>query len=285
MFHPYLKVYVDQVERELLFAVDQMIKGEAWRPLSPEQPILGSSNALTEAVRGEVRDCMARVARGATLLDLAAVFQRAYRAYAARLVGRLPKTAAGGIGGAAALGATDWQVRLGEGDLELACLLVTTAEHCQEMVRQLAEALARRVGPALAPRIDFSGEEDEFQTVVAACLSVIVLGIETKVEGGLAAMARHNWAAVETAGDHSVWAGAVRGALAEAGEKRCKRRWAWRTTSGGRPWPGRWRMPARPSPSRTTTGWRCWGGGARGRPGPAGRRQQLPRTTTPSMAW
>lgn len=40
-------------------------------------------------------------------------------------------------------------------------------------------------------------EEDEFQGVVTACLASLLLGLETRLEGPLGAMARLNWAAME----------------------------------------------------------------------------------------
>ncbi len=45
--------------------------------------------------------------------------------------------------------------------------------------------------------MDVSEEEEEFQGVVTACLNVLLLGIETRLDGGLQAMVRVNWSAVE----------------------------------------------------------------------------------------
>ena len=188
-----------------------------------------------------------------------------YRAYAARLVARLPKAPAG-AGAVPALGTTDWQVRLSEEDIDVVCLIIGTAQHCQEMVRQLARALAAKLvppelasrwgaaagragsdaseggsggrwnrvlsvvcscwlwsalsfselpsqqqhrppPPPLSPRVDMSEEEDEFQTVITHCLTALLLGIETRLEAGLAAMARINWAGMEM----------VRGVLSRGG--------------------------------------------------------------------
>ena len=121
-----------------------------------------------------------------------------YRAYAARLLARLPKTAGGGTAGAAALGATDWHVRASEEDERVACLIVGTAEHCQGMVRQLARAVAGKLEPrALGEGLDMGEEEEEFQGVITSALNALLLALETRLEPGLAAMTRVNWAAVE----------------------------------------------------------------------------------------
>lgn len=214
------RVYVEQVERELMWALDQMMKEETWQPLSADLPVLKSSNELVEALKKEMRDCVSRVTRGRALLDLAAVFGRVYRIYAARLLARLPKTASGQTTVAATLGTTDWHVRIGEEDISLVCLIISTAEHCQEMVRQLARAVAGRLDPPeLGARLDMGDEEGEFQSVITQCLGVLLLGIETRLEAGLAGMLRVSWGGVEVAGDQSEYVGAFRRALVESGAR------------------------------------------------------------------
>ena len=71
--------------------------------------------------------------------------QRVVRAYAARLLARLPKTAAGGTAGTPTAHTTDWYVKLGEEDLAVAAVIIATAEYCGEVVA----ALARNVGKLL----------------------------------------------------------------------------------------------------------------------------------------
>lgn len=157
----------------------------------------------------------------------------------------------------------------------------STAEHCQEMVRQLAKTLAARLDPPLGEKVrrrhcwacsacpcvalgllavrfgslkalelnlscsrvhvyhtslptyqpcpgptccqvDMSEEEDELQSVVTQCLSVLLLGIETKLEAGLAGMARINWAGMEMVRRGNFWgvglrAGGCAGGLVSGG--------------------------------------------------------------------
>ena len=67
-------MYVEAVERDLGGVLDRVMREESWVPLSSEAAVLRSADALTDAVRAEMRDCIARVSRGRPLLDLAAVF-------------------------------------------------------------------------------------------------------------------------------------------------------------------------------------------------------------------
>jgi len=234
VFVPYLKVYVDHVERSLTWNVEQIISAETWQALAADQQILKSANELTEAVRGEMKDCVSRISRGKTLLDLSRVFGKIYTAYASRLVSKLPiQSGAGGGGGnagggggnaggfsnstSAVLGVTDWHVKLADGDIEVIALIINTAEHCIEMVRQLEKALVARLEAPLGEKVDFSEQEDEFRSVVTHCLSTLILGVETKLEIHLASLMRHNWAAVEIAGDQSDFVSAMRAVLADVG--------------------------------------------------------------------
>lgn len=220
VFVPYLGVYFEQVERDLMAGLDQLMREETWQPLSGDLRVLRSSNELVEALKSEMRDCTGRVTRGKPLLELAAVFQRVYRAYAARLVSRLPKPTSGSLSATAVLGGNDWHVRLSEDDISVCCLVISTAEHCQEMVRALARALAAKLEPQeLASRVDMSEEEDEFQTVITQCLASLLLGIETRLEGALGAMARINWGAMEMAGDQSEYVGAFRRVFLDSGSR------------------------------------------------------------------
>jgi hypothetical protein len=61
-----------------------------------------------------------------------------------------------------------------------------------------------------------SEEEDELQGAITSCLASLLLGIETRLEGALAAMARLNWAGMEMAGDQSEYVGAFRRVLLDA---------------------------------------------------------------------
>ncbi|KAL4452083.1 hypothetical protein ABPG75_007745 [Micractinium tetrahymenae] len=220
VFQPYLYVYLDQVERDLMASLERLMREESWQPLSADLPVLRSSNELVDSLRREMKECVSRVTRGRALLDLAAVFQRVYRAYAARLVARLPKPSSGNLTASAVLGTSDWHVRLSDDDIGVVCLIISTAEHCQEMVRQLARALAAKLEPQeLAAKVDMSEEEDEFQTVITHCLTSLLLGIETRLEGALAAMARISWGSMEMAGDQSEYVGAFRTVLLDCGAR------------------------------------------------------------------
>ena len=47
-------------------------------------------------------------------------------------------------------------------------------------------------------QVNVSEEEDDFQLVITACLSVLILGTETKLDAALVQMTRLSWASLET---------------------------------------------------------------------------------------
>jgi len=58
---------------------------------------------------------------------------------------------------------------------------------------------AGREGPRARAQVSVAEEEDAFQGAVTACLSVLVLGTETRLDAALAAMTRVPWASLEAA--------------------------------------------------------------------------------------
>ena len=54
------------------------------------------------------------------------------------------------------------------------------------------------MGSCAGMQVDVSEEEDEFQLVITACLSVLILGTETKLDAALVQMTRLPWASLES---------------------------------------------------------------------------------------
>lgn len=65
------------------------------------------------------------------------------RAYAGKLIGRLPKTASGSVNATASAGTTDWQIKMPDDDIPVVCTIVSTAEYCNEIVGSLGRSVAK----------------------------------------------------------------------------------------------------------------------------------------------
>nr|ADI46897.1 VPS53Af [Volvox carteri f. nagariensis] len=101
-----VQYYVDQEERELLEALDGAVREEVERRWLPDEEegvvtgrgtrVLQSANKIFFRIRASLTRCSKNVSRGPTLVALAQLFRRVLSGYAAELMRRLPKTAAGG---------------------------------------------------------------------------------------------------------------------------------------------------------------------------------------------
>ncbi|KAG2492670.1 hypothetical protein HYH03_009085 [Edaphochlamys debaryana] len=225
-FEPVLvQYYIGQEEREHLEHLDVAVREERWLPDTEEGDVSGSglrvlqsANKIFFKIRASLTRCAKNVSRGPTLVALAQLFRRVLSGYAADLMRRLPKTAAGTTTAQAAPvgGSTDWYVRLSDEDERVVCCLLATAEFCRETVEGLAGALAKDVKPQFADRVDFQDEESAFVNVASACMSVLVLGLNTRLDAGLLEMLRMRWDAIEAPGDDSPFVGSLRKVLLDA---------------------------------------------------------------------
>ncbi len=75
------------------------------------------------------------------------------RAYASRLIARLPKTATGGTTGSAGAGTQDWYIKLNDEDVVVVCTIIATAEYCNEVVGALGRNVARTLDPPFGSQV------------------------------------------------------------------------------------------------------------------------------------
>ncbi|KAL3139007.1 hypothetical protein ABBQ32_005811 [Trebouxia sp. C0010 RCD-2024] len=205
VFTKHLSVYVDAEEKQLRETMDGLVKQESWQPMEDAQQtnVLKSSSELFAVIKRSLTRCSKFVSTGAAMLQLCNAFQRVLRAYAGKLIGRLPKTASGSVNATAAAGTTEWQIKMPDDDIPVVCTIVSTAEYCNEIVGSLGRSVAKMLDPPFGEQVDVSEEEDQFQAVTTACLNVLILAVETRLDVALQQMTRMPWATLETVGDQS----------------------------------------------------------------------------------
>lgn len=79
--------------------------------------------------------------------------QRVLRAYAGKLIGRLPKTASGSVNATASAGTADWQIKMPDDDIPVVCTIVSTAEYCNEIVGSLGRSVAKMLDPPFGEQV------------------------------------------------------------------------------------------------------------------------------------
>lgn len=218
VFIPYLHVYVEHVLNNLQNAVQSAVANETWLPISPDQFVLKSANDLTDAVRVEMKDCIARIDRGVILRDLTKAFSNSYRIYCQLLDEKLPKNSVGSTSGTPTLGVLEWQIKITNKDFEVVSLILSTAEHCIDMLDQLSRAIAARLEPkSLGRDLSFDDEQERFRSLAVNCMSVMLLGLDTRLEVPLGMLVKTNWSTWEMVGDQTSWAIEAERTLREVG--------------------------------------------------------------------
>ncbi|CAL5224462.1 g7153 [Coccomyxa viridis] len=217
VFTKHLRVYIDAEEKGLRETLETLIKEESWKPMedAAQTNVLRSASELFAVIKKSLQRCSRFVSRGEPMLRLMGAFQRVLRAYAMKLVTRLPKTAAGGTTGSAGAGTQDWYIRLNDEDVVVVCTIIATAEYCNEVVGALGRNVSKTLDPPFGAQVNVSEEEDEFQLLITACLSVLILGTETKLDAALVQMTRLPWASLESVGDQSDFVTSFSRVLAE----------------------------------------------------------------------
>ncbi|GFR43120.1 hypothetical protein Agub_g4124 [Astrephomene gubernaculifera] len=226
-----VEFYIGQEEREHLEHLDLVVREEAERRWLPDEEegdvtgsglkVLQSANKIFFKIRSSLTRCAKNVSRGPTLVALAQLFKRVLGGYASDLMRRLPRTAAGTTTAtpAAVGGPVEWYLRLSEEEERVVCCLLATAEFCRETVEGLAGALAKDVKPQLADRVTLADEESAFVGLASACMNVLVLGINTRLDGPLLEMQRMRWDAIEAPGDDSAFVNSMRKVLLDCGPR------------------------------------------------------------------
>ncbi|KAG0554133.1 hypothetical protein KC19_12G065500 [Ceratodon purpureus] len=196
-FEPHMSIYVELEEKNLMEALDKLIQEESWESEEGTQThILSSGTQVFLIIKRSLKRCSA-LTRNQTLFNLYKVFQRVLRAYAGKLVTRLPRGQPGLVTG------TEGQVKVSDKDERVICYIVNTAEYCHETAANMGENIAKLIDSRFSESIDMSEEQDEFSGVITKALTTLVLGLETRFENELANMARLPWATLEGVGDQS----------------------------------------------------------------------------------
>uniref|UniRef100_A0A061RIS0 Vacuolar protein sorting-associated protein 53 n=2 Tax=Tetraselmis sp. GSL018 TaxID=582737 RepID=A0A061RIS0_9CHLO len=215
-FEKHLTCYVDLEEKTLMGHVDDLIAAETWQVEEGHEQVLSSSTQLFAYIKKSLKRCTG-LTKGQTLLQLYQAFQRVLRAYAGRLLARLPKTAAGATSGSASNSSTEWQIKLEKSEEPVVCLIANTCDYCYKTVGGLAESVANTIKSEFSMEVSCEPEQDEFSSVMTACLSVLVLGMETRLDEALRQMTRKAWDRTESVGDQSDYVNTITTILTEGG--------------------------------------------------------------------
>ncbi|XP_022936047.1 vacuolar protein sorting-associated protein 53 A [Cucurbita maxima] len=205
-FEPHLTVYIELEEKTLMENLEKLVQEETWDIDEGSQSnVLSSSMQLFLIIKRSLKRCSA-LTKNQTLLNLFKVFQRVLKAYATKLLARLPK---GGSGFVAAATGMDGQIKTSDKDEKVICYIVNSAEYCHKTSGELAESVQKIIDTQLVDGVDMSEVQDEFSAVITKALVTLVHGLETKFDSEMAAMTRVPWGTLESVGDQSEYVNGI----------------------------------------------------------------------------
>eukprot|EP00741_Cyanophora_paradoxa_P011209 tig00020554_g10829.t1 len=216
-FEPYMGPYLDLVDKNLSKKLSEVLKEEKW---DLPQDAAGSTNKVLQSsvelflfMKGSLKEC-SMFTRNQTLFNMQRLFKKYLKMYADALTAKLPRVSSGAaavMAAAALLHDREEQVKLTEKEERTVCLVVNTADYCSETIGQLAESIRRVIEKQFLEAVDLSAEQEEFSGAITKAVRILVLGVETKVQGALEQMTRMNWSAVEAVGDQSPYVSTIGG--------------------------------------------------------------------------
>jgi len=97
----------------------------------------------------------------------------------------------------------------------LLCIAINTADYMTEEIPALQKAVAKKIDPAFAERIDFSPEREKFMDVASRVVTALANKVLGKLEPILDQITRQNWLAFKDAGDQSTYVRQIQAILQE----------------------------------------------------------------------
>lgn len=232
-FKPYLDIYTDSVDRNLAEILERFVVDSrtiAFDPSATSSPVFPSCADLFVFYKKCMVQC-AQLSTGRPMLDLALVFKKYLREYAARLLeAKVPKinTVQTSLGSSMSLLTKDLQnlstaagqvihsllkegetVRYTREELVRICCILATAEYCLDTVDQLEDKLRQKIDAPLSEQIDMADEKDVFHRLISNCIQLLVQDLEGGCEAALVVMSKIAWQNIGSVGDQSPFVNAL----------------------------------------------------------------------------
>jgi hypothetical protein len=193
-FDNFLGPYV-QLEREELDKLMQKIMNDEDKgPLKPGEAFV-SARKMFEFIKKSLKRCTG-YSTGQTYLALSKEFRICLHNYAESLKFRCPSPEYTKPGKPLVYIVTP-EIE------EVLCRIVVTGEYCIDTVPQLEAMMKKHIQPSLADEINFSGQIDTLNDMVAFTLGILTQGIVQRIYPSFKTMREMNWTLVTGVGDES----------------------------------------------------------------------------------
>ncbi|WVQ72512.1 hypothetical protein IAR50_002069 [Cryptococcus sp. DSM 104548] len=218
IFDQYLNVYVEAQDR----AISDMLsayRGSSARPSlesviaeEPETPtptVLPSSTELFYFYGQQLDQCE-KYSKGETMKKLADVFVKWLNVYAGEVLLAGLKSAPS---------RKSFEGRDSMLEVKTACIVLNTAEYCQNTSIQLEERLKAKISPDLSETISFESARETFSSVISNSIAALLRELEYSCEPAFSAILKTPWIHLENVSGRSAYVvdlvGSIKG-VAEA---------------------------------------------------------------------
>jgi vacuolar protein sorting-associated protein 53 len=177
-----------------------------------ELPVFTTSTKLFVYIKGSITRCTA-LTKGYAFYLLHQAFQDSLRKYAQVLSSKLPppKPQASGVG-ALSLGnvqfgkqdnPTTASYRIPKGEEVTVCHVIGTCEYCADTVEALEDLIRDTIDDEYKSKIDMMNQQEIFREITAKSITILVSGLENRLEDALKTMASTNWGMFDEVGEES----------------------------------------------------------------------------------
>ena len=196
-FDAYMIAYV-KLERKNMDNMLLEVDKEEGRRVGDDSglPVLDSAVNMFGYIKQSVKRCTG-YSTGQAFYSLQKEYVEVLAKYANLLIGKLPKPTSGSGSTAA--------YRLGTGVdvLQMACLVINTAEYCTETIPQLVDMVTEKIDDAFKEHISMESVEDTYYDVINVAVRVLSTGLEAKLLTQLDVMTKLPWGTWSDVGDQS----------------------------------------------------------------------------------
>ncbi|WVQ79954.1 hypothetical protein IAT38_002055 [Cryptococcus sp. DSM 104549] len=103
-------------------------------------------------------------------------------------------------------------------EVKTACVVLNTAEYCQNTSLQLEERLKDKIAPELREDVSFQAERDTFSSAMSACITTILRELELSCEPAFAAILKTPWMHLENVSGRSAYVVDLVGSIKQVAE-------------------------------------------------------------------
>eukprot|EP00759_Apiculatamorpha_spiralis_P020842 PhF_6_TR26082/c0_g1_i1/m.36828/K20299/VPS53; vacuolar protein sorting-associated protein 53 len=212
-FENHLIRYVQYVEEQMMTHVGQSVVDEdQWNPVddaSDPEALVGTHLTCANDVFTFIQESLKHVAvisKGATLVQMADVWQKGLRRLSELLMVRIPKDVKG------------------KEDIRVVCLIMNTAQFCTATIPQLVDEVVAKLEESWQSKVCFDECLDAFTLVTTTAMTAFFGGLEKRMQPSFVELVQTNWGTFHAGDllDESRYIGLIRRTLIEGVETAAK---------------------------------------------------------------